>query len=154
MAVEEILDEILLLREELAALREELRKARKPKSSSSSKPSVRSEVHELTDFFVDHRYVFYHRLGKGRVREFLCVAPSDAFLLCVKVDRDVLWKKRFDEFEKLSRRLDGIYAAVEDGDYVLHLSDISFSRELEVELLVDAPLTFKKLYIEAKYSSP
>jgi len=71
--------------------------------------------------------------GSGQLKELLIESVSKDWRLSVYVDGQQLYSDAYDWFASVSQELDEIAAfQTDDGTYVLHLSDISFSESITV----------------------
>ena len=86
----------------------------------------------------------------GKVVEFLVKSSSSDFSIIIKVDEEE-YQRSWTEMSTLSDDVDGIVASLQDGYYILSMSDIHFSSNIKLTLS-GRGLTFSKLYAEVKYA--
>ena len=87
----------------------------------------------------------------GKVVEFLVKSSSSDFSIIIKVDDEEEYQRSWTEMSTLSDDVDGIVASLQDGYYILSMSDIHFSNNIKLTLS-GRGLTFSKLYAEVKYA--
>jgi hypothetical protein len=110
------------------------------------KPFV-TGVYDRKDVTIKGDYRFLKLEGSGEVEEVLIEAPSSNYSLRVEVDDKIVYSGSYDDFAEYSEIIATISAFEKNGSYLIHLTDIHFSKS--VTMTASGSLTLSKIY--AKY---
>ena len=86
----------------------------------------------------------------GEVTEFMIKSPSSDFSIIMKVDNEEEYQRTWTEMSALSDDIDSIVASLQNGSYILNMTDIHFSNNIKITVS-GRGITFTKLYLGAKY---
>lgn len=88
----------------------------------------------------------------GEVTGLTIKAPSSDYSIIINMDRDAEYQRTWTEMSSLSDDVDDIVASLQDGSYILSMSDIHFLDNIKI-VVVGKGITFSKLYAKVKYAN-
>jgi len=87
----------------------------------------------------------------GEMQEFVIKSASSAFSIELNIDgQKTRFYKSWSELSTMAEDINGIVAVHRNGEYLVNLAGMFFSRSIYLAVIADG-LTFTKVYVRVKY---
>jgi len=84
--------------------------------------------------------------GRGKLREFMVRAKGKNFRVIILADGLKKLDRTYDELDVISEYLDFIDAFEVDGEYIIHLKEVSWISDFLLTLLAEEEIVFLKIF--------
>jgi len=108
---------------------------------------IKTKILNLVDRTIERYKELLNIKGRGSIREITIISESSNFNVIIFVDEKEFINSSYNELEEISSYSNSIDAFEEDGKYIVHITDISFGKNLRFGIFVNGTTKFNRIYV-------